>query len=587
MSAPTQQDIDRLLALFGAKRFADLEQAAQALLARTSEFGFAWKALAVAQKMQGKDSLRAAQEAARLLPVDAEAQQNVGVVQREHGMIDEAIASYRRALAANPSFVEAHANLADALTERGQLDEALPHCRLATTLAPHHASAWLNLGYLLGRMGQTQASIQASRQAIALMPGNASAHNNLANALRDAGSHVEAELQYKQALQLQPDYVPTLVSMAALFNDLDRSEEAVACCRKALILHPNLPEAHNNLAEASIELGEIDTALDAYTRVLKLRPDHQQAHYNLSLLLLALGRYAEAWPHHEWRTDPRRGKAAVRLPSLASRPWRGENLEGRHILLCHEQGYGDTIQFVRYAALLKRQGAARVSLLCPQPLAPLVKTAPGIDDVHNGYETLPPHDDHALTMSLPLRFATRIDNIPAQLPYLAADPARVERWRAELPHGFKVGLAWQGAAHHKNDRNRSLPHLNTLAPLWRAPNINFVSLQKGRGEDEAQASDMPVLALGHNIEDFADMAAIVDQLDLVVTVDSAVAHLAGALGKPCWVLLPAHGTDWRWLRERDDTPWYPGIMRLYRRNQAEEWQSVVERVAADLAKLSK
>lgn len=585
MSAPTQQEINRLVALFGARRFAELEQAAQALVARTPQTGFAWKALAVAQKMQGKESLHAAQEAARLLPDDAEAQQNLDVTQREHGMLDEAIASYRRALAANPSFVDAHANLANALTDRGQLEEALSHCRVAATLAPHHVFAWLNLGYLLGRMGQTQESIQASRQAIALMPGNASAHNNLANALRDAGSPAEAETHYKEALQLQPDYVPAWVSLAALYNDLGRSEEAAACCRKALALHPNLPEAHNNLADAGRELGQFDMALAAYTQALALRPDHPQTHYNMSLLLLTLGRYEEAWPHHEWRTDPRRGKAAVRLPPLPSRPWRGESLEGRHILLCHEQGYGDTIQFVRYAALLKQQGATRVSLVCPPQLAPLMKSAYGIDDVYDAYEALPPHDDHVLTMSLPHCFATRVGSIPSQFPYLVSDAARVENWRTALPHGFKVGLAWQGAAHHKNDRHRSLAHLNTLAPLWRVPDASFVSLQKGRGEDEAQASSMPLIALGHRIDDFADMAAIVDQLDLVVTVDTAVAHLAGALGKPCWILLPAHGTDWRWLRERDDTPWYPGTTRLYRQSQAGDWQMVVERVAADLAKL--
>ena len=589
MNTPSQADIDQLLALFAARRYADLEQAASSLLARSPEAGFVWKALSVAQKFQGKASLPAAQEAARLLPDDAEALLNLGAAQRERGLLDAAIASYRRTLLKNPGLADAHSNLANALADQSQLDEAVSHCRQAIAFAPQHAGAWLNLGYLLQRMGLAQESIDASRRAIALTPANAYAHNNLANALRDLGQLAEAESHYREALKLHPANARALLSLAALLTDLGRPAEAAACCHAALKIEPQLAEAHNNLADACKELQQFDAALAAYTQALALKPDHAQTHYNMSLLLLTLGRYDEAWPHHEWRTDPQRGKSAVRPPPLTSTAWQGEALDGQHIVLCHEQGYGDTIQFIRYATLLKQMGAARVSLVCPSPLVPLMVGAAGVDDVFVTYETVPQHDYHVLTMSLPHRCATRLDTIPAPIPYLAAQARHLEKWRTWLPQsGFKLGLAWKGSAHHKNDHNRSLPHLSSLAPLWQVPGISFVSLQKDQGEDEAAAPPpgQPLAAFAGRIDDFGDMAALVQQMDLVIAVDTAVAHLAGALDKPCWVLLPAGGTDWRWLRERDDSPWYPTTMRLYRQQQAGDWRGAIERMAADLHALT-
>ncbi|MBV8635563.1 MAG: tetratricopeptide repeat protein [Burkholderiaceae bacterium] len=588
-SAPTQREIDGLLALFGAGRYAELEQAAQELLRHAPAAGFAWKALGVAQKLQGKDSLHAAREAARLLPGDAEAQLNLGAAQRDQGLLEEAVASYRQALDVNHSFVDAHSNLANVLGDLGRFDEAVLHCQQAIGLAPDHASAWVNLAYLLQRMGQTQGAIDAGRKAVALTPANASAHNNLANALRDAGNTGEAETHYRQALHLQPRHARAWLSLAALLTDTGRPAEAIVCCRKALDIEPRLAEAHNNLADACKEIQQFDAALAAYERALAINPGHAQTHYNLSLLLLTLGRYEEAWPHHEWRTDAQRGNLAVRPPALDSTLWRGESLARKHIVLCHEQGYGDTIQFIRYAPLLKRLGAARVSLVCPAPLAPLMTRATGVDQVFDAYEAVPRHDLHALTMSLPHYLGTRMDNIPARLPYLSPDPQRVRQWGHALPEqGIKIGLAWKGNERHRNDANRSLPQLDILAPLWQVQGVQFISVQKGRGEDEARAASphQPLVALGHTIADFADLAAVISQLDLIVTVDTAIAHLAGALGKLCWVLLPAYGTDWRWLREREDSPWYPGTMRLFRQRQAGDWRPVVERLAAELELLA-
>ena len=585
MSAPTQEDVNQLLALFAARNYPELEKLAQAMLARAPEFGFGWKALGVAQKLQGRDSLYAARQAVQFLPGDVEALLNLGVAQREHGLLEEAVASYEQALALNRNAPEAYSNLANVLADLGRLDEAAAHCRQAIAIAPGHAMAWVNLGYVLQRLGRAQEAIEAGRQAIALVPGNASAHNNLANALSDAGAMQEAESAYRRALQLDPRYAFAWVSLAALMSKTGRSAEAYAASRTAIELAPDLAEAHNNLADAAKELQQFDIALASYARALALKPGHAQAHYNLSLLLLQLGRYEEAWPHHEWRTDPQRGKSAVRPATLDSPIWRGESLERKHIVLCHEQGYGDTIQFVRFAPLLKRRGAARISLLCPPELAPLMARATGIDQVFVSHQDIQAHDYHVLTMSVPHRLASSLDTLPARLPYLQPETELVRQWRDALPEGGpRVGLAWKGSTHHQNDAHRSLPHLETLAPLWQTAGVRFVSLQKGQGEDEAKAAPpgQPLTALGHRVTDFATMGAIIGQLDLVIAVDTAVAHLAGALGKPCWVMLPARGTDWRWLRGRSDSPWYPATMRLYRQAQAGDWHPLVEQIAADL-----
>ena len=308
---------------------------------------------------------------------------------------------------------------------------------------------------------------------------------------------------------------------------------------------------------------------------------------NLGMLLLSLARYAEGWPYYEARYDTRLEAKWIPLPELPFPQWAGEPLRGKSILLWPEQGFGDEIQFVRYAPMLKARGASSVSLVCKPPLKDLLKTAAGVDRVLASGEPVPPHDYWSFLLSVPLRVGTTLGSIPNSLPYLGANVHCVHYWRDHLPtEGFKVGLVWRGAADHKNDANRSLPDLAALAPLWAIPGIRFVSLQKGSGAQEAISppAGQPILALGHEIRDFADTAAIVAQLELVICVDTAIAHLAGALGKPCWVLLPAIGCDWRWLHERTDSPWYPdpGVMRLFRQALGGSWRETIAEVAQAL-----
>lgn len=293
-----------------------------------------------------------------------------------------------------------------------------------------------------------------------------------------------------------------------------------------------------------------------------LNPRYPLARLNLAFLLLSQGKFAEGWREHEARNDADLPGAGALVPDFRFPLWRGESLAGKSLLIWPEQGYGDLIQFCRYVPMLKRQGASRVTLACGAPLAGLMRTLDGVDAVlapADPVSEVGAHDCWLHAQSIPLHCGTDLASIPASIPYLFAQPEHLRRWAPRLPTGgLRVGLAWKGNPEHANDAQRSLPGLSALAPLWFFPGVQFVSLQIGGAPapDDCHWTD-----LGGDTGDFADTAAIVAQLDLVIGVDSAIAHLAGSLGIPCWLLLPAYKTDWRWLRERGDSPWYPGVMR--------------------------
>ncbi len=370
--------------------------------------------------------------------------------------------------------------------------------------------------------------------------------------------------------------------LGAIHAKTGRYLEALGALRIAGDLQPPDAEVHTNIASICNNMGQFVEAMTSCRRALGIRRDFHPAIWNSAIALLGQGRYSEGWPCYEIRSVLKENRIVI-VPQLPFPGWRGEPLQGKSLLLWPEQGAGDYVQFIRYAQLLKARGLARLTIRCPAPLRDLLATAVGVDEVITDAGPVPPHDYWSFPLSLPLRLGTTLESIPATLPYLRAPPDRREHWRTRLPvGGLKIGLVWSGNPGHRNDANRSLPGLDTLRPLWSVPGISFVSLQKGAAEEEAATSSLPIVHLGSDIRDFADTAAIVDQLDLVICVDTAVAHVAGALGKPCWVLLPAIGCDWRWLRDRSDSPWYPGAMRLFRQKERGDWSSVIDEVAAAL-----
>ena len=406
------------------------------------------------------------------------------------------------------------------------------------------------------------------------------------NRLMAAGDASAAEACFREAIALVPDFAEAHANLGLLLDQAGRLDEAEAAYQRAIDLMPALPATWSNLGVLQACRKQEAAAEMSYRTAMALDPDYRLACFNLAYLLLRQGRYEEGWACFEKRDW------YAQLETLLPCPrWQGEPLAGRSLLIGFEAGHGDMIQFCRYAAVLKGQGAAHITVICHPALKTLFTTLSGVDAVYAFDETFPPStwDFWTPPLSIPFHCRTRLDSIPEELPYLHAEPERARRWSATLsaqcaPDDLRVGLVWKGNPRFENDADRSLPGLTMLEPLGAVAGVRFFSLQKGVGEDEAAnpPPGLPVANLGPQLADFADTAAVVANLDLVICVDTAVAHLAGALGKHCWVLLPDYKTDWRWLSGRTDSPWYPGVMRLFRQSRMGDWGSVVGEVAAAL-----
>ena len=473
------------------------------------------------------------------------------------GLDTEAEAAYQAVVTATPTHADALNNLALLLKKRGAYVEAEAAYRRSIAAKQETPEVFNNLGVLYLEINRLADAEAALKEAIRQRPGYSEAYNNLGNLLQGQRRHADAELAYRQVLDVVPGELRALVQRADAAQANGRMDEANACRQRARM-------QRSTLAESA---------------------------WNLSLLYLLQGRYAEGWPLHEARFDTTRAAPVPLPPQLPCPMWRGEPLTGKAILVWCEQGFGDEIQFARYLPWLKAQGASRVTLVCKAPLVDLLKTVAGVDEVlpAEGQLVMAHPDFWVMPLSLGFRHVSTLANLPAQLPYLSVPAERAAAWADKLPprdpnRPRRVGLVWAGSAGHRNDGNRSLPGLEALAPLWSVPGIEFISLQKGEQEAEAQQppSRQKLRALGHLINDFADTAAIVQQLDLVICVDTAVAHVAGALGKPCWVLLPWMGTDWRWQLDGDSSPWYPQALRLFRQPALGDWASVIASVVAAL-----
>ena len=463
---------------------------------------------------------------------------------RQQGKLTEAVASYQQALRLKPDTAETHSNLGVALVEQGKLTEAVASYQQALRLKPDYAEAHCNLGMALAEQGKLTEAVASYQQALRLKPHIAEAHNNLGMALVEEGKLTEAVASYQQALRLKPDYA----------------------------------EAHNNLGVALADQGRLTEAVASYQQALRLKVDYADAHVNLAYVWFLGGDFEGGWPEYEWRWKRR----DFSPPSCRQPLWDGSSLQDQTILLFAEQGLGDTLHFIRYAPLVQQHGAT-VIVQCQGPLLRLLATCAGIDRLVLAGTALPRFAVQAPLLSLPRIFRSTLATLPANIPYLCADPDLRAHWQQQLSgvRGFKVGIAWQGNPEHKRDRRRSVP-LRAFAPLAGVPGVRLVSLQKGPGREQLPdlADRLDVLDLADRWKDFADTAALMTNLDLVITVDTAVAHLAGALGIPVWVALPLV-PDWRWLLEREDSPWYPS-MRLFRQRAWGDWEGVFERLTATL-----
>ncbi len=485
------------------------------------------------------------------------------------------------------------------LYQQGQVQEALNLSQQALIEFPNDTTLLPNAGIFATTIGDTTLAIKYFKRNITLNPDNASGYYFLAKAKALQEKFKEAINAYKKALRLDPNHIKARLELALILTKQKKYTEAKQHYYQTLKLQPNSADAHNSLASLLVNLEDFQTAEAHYRKALDIDANHPSAAPKLSLLLLQTGNWTQGWQYYESRyTTPHSEKEYVHMPNISTPMWQGEDLSGKSILVFPEQGFGDELQFIRYASLLKSQKkAAYVILVCRKPLKKLFSTMECfqyiIDEDEFKRANIQGLNYWVFNMSLPLHFNTTIDTIPNQLPYLHSPQAEQDNWKNKLPQGINIGLVWKGQAKHKNDKNRSLPSIKTLKPLWNLKNkskhINFISLQKDAGEDEAKnpPSDQPLIHLGTDIQDFSDTAAIVSQLDLVICVDTAIAHLAGSLNIPCWVLLPSHDTDWRWGLNKDNTPWYPNTIHLFRQTINGDWDEVINKVIDNMRPLHK
>ncbi|MEJ2652260.1 MAG: tetratricopeptide repeat protein [Gammaproteobacteria bacterium] len=552
--------------------------------------------------------------------VDDEITSLLKLAQSRHqqGGLPEALALYRQVLIADPRNADALQGIGVLYGQSGRFEQSVKFLFAATDVQPENFAAHYNLGKALQALNQSEAALASYNKTLSLRPEYIPAYNNRGNVRRDLRRYAEALGDYDQALSLKSDYAEAHFNRGNALTSLQRYQEALAAYDTALSLGIASAEIHNARGVALCRLGQSDAALDSfaaalaiepgwaevhgnrgfalqnmqryaealaeYDQAIGLSPDYAEAQFNKSRLLLLQGRYREGWALFEWRWRVAKNRGYAR--HFKQDLWLGEqSIAGKTILLHAEQGFGDVIQFVRYVSMVEALGA-RVILGVPPDLVTLLRSLNATFTPATRTDARPAFDLHCPLMSLPLALGTTLDTIPAAGPYLAADLDKRGEWRSRLGSrcGPRIGIAWSGSPAHPNERNRSLS-LRSLAPLLRL-DFEYHSLQKEvRAADEAAMSEYPQLAThAGELHDFAETAALVAEMDLVITVDTVIAHLAGALGKPVWILLP-YAPDYRWMTERHDSPWYPSA-RLFRQRSGGDWQGVMDEVCEALRRMN-
>lgn len=505
-------------------------------------------------------------------PDCADAYSNLGNALRGDGRAEESLACYREALRLAPDSPEAAINLAGALVQLNQPREAGEWARRAVALRPESSAALDNLAMALAAAGDWAEAERCAREALARAPLAAHLHSNLGSILLRQRRYAEAEAVLERALELRPDSAATHNAAGAALAAQGRLQEGEVECLRAVQLSRSFADGWTELGLIRQGLGRNPEGLACLDQAVRLQPAHARARLARAAALLAAGRFGEGFAEYEWRWQ-----SLPARPRACERPtWNGSDLSGKTILLSSEQGLGDTIQFARYAPLVAARGG-RVLVEAPETLRPLLRTVPGVAHLITPAMPLPDFDEQAPLASLPRILGTTLETIPAEVPYLRADQSLAERMadalgpRRRTEKSLRVGLAWTGNPAHPRDRYRSL-RLARLEEFGRLAGVEWYSLhigEKERAEAEAAGWVRQILSQSGGV---AELAALMTQLDLVVSVDSMPAHLAGALGRPVWTLL-ALAADWRWLLERADTPWYP-TMRLFRQQRLGDWEGV-------------
>jgi tetratricopeptide (TPR) repeat protein len=527
------------------------------------------------------------QRALQLNPDRAETYYNLGIGLSRQGRLDEALACYQRVIQLQPERSVAYYICGTIFHQQNKLSEAANCYRKAISLEPDYAEPYCNLGVLMARQGSLTEAIACYEKAIAINPKFAEAHTNLGAAYIAQGKSVEAINSYQQAIAIKPGDAISYSNLGNAYFEQGMLSEAIAACQNALLVNPHCAEAYSNLGNALLHQNLVSEAIDNYEKAIEYDPSLAPAHYSLSHALMLLGNYQRGWDEYEWRWRMQK----ISLPSVcANKPlWDGSELEGRRILLLAEQGFGDTLQFIRYVNLVIQHGG-HVILSCPPALHRLLSTIEGIAQVITDNLDAIEFDVYAPLLSLPRIFSTDLATIPAQVPYLFDNIQDVES--GNLPQNencdraIKVGIVWASGYRDRPDTIRAYRQKSCPLPLFKQifaiPHLNFYSLQIGRDATDLNAVmqdslyQRRIYDCSSQITDFYDTATIISQVDLVISIDTAVIHLAGAMAKPVWVLLP-FTPDWRWLLQREDSPWYP-TMRLFRQDRPNDWDNVLHQI---------
>lgn len=531
------------------------------------------------QRKKHREALTLIDRAIELDPDNADAHNNRARVLTDLGRREEALAGFDRAVALRPDHAEAVLNRGNVLLALGRPGDALESMDHAVALKPDYAGAHASRGNALLVLQRAEEALASYDRAIALRPDYAEAFHGRGIALTQLGRLDAALASYDNAAALKPDHAEAFFNRANVLKDLGRMEAALASFDRAIALKPDYAEAFYNRGNVLLALRQPTEALASFDHALELEPRQVARHRNLALCRLLVGDFATGWQDYErrWREE----QSGAHLRTFGKPLWLGaQSLEGRTILLHSEQGLGDTLQFCRYAPMVRALGA-RVILEAPEPLMGLLAYLDGVDRLVPKGKQVFALDFHCPLMSLPLAFKTSLETIPAPRRYIESDPALKTAWGARLGPKTRprVGLAWCGKPRHKADQQRSVPL--ALMRSFMTPGIEWFSLHR-----ELRESDAPLAAASPDLRHFGDemdfdqTAALIDNLDLVISVDTAMAHLAGAMGKPVWVLLPA-AADWRWLTDREDSPWYPSA-RLIRQERSGDWAPVMQRVYLEL-----
>jgi len=543
------------------------------------------KAIQLALQYYQNGNLEHAEHACRNIlkkqPKNPDVLHLLGLIYYQGRNYNSAISCLKKSLKNNPLNAEAYYNLGRTSQQIGEIDDAIHSFQKALEYNPYFVDAYLNLGNLFQDKKELENAIISYQKVIQINPNFAGAYYNLGVVLQEKDLLEEAVSAYQKAVQLNPQYADAYHDLGYVFQMKGQFDKAIECYQKVLDLNPEMLDAHNNLGRAYQGQKKINEAIVSYRRAIDMNPDFAEAHCNLSMALLLTGNFRQGWPEYEWRW-----KLGDRSRYDFYQPrWTGFDIMGRTLFLYAEQGLGDTLQFIRYASLASDRGA-RVIVECQKELKSLIEQVKGIEQVITREDPIPEFDFHCPLLSLPMVFDTGLENIPSDIPYITTDQVIIEKWHEKFrdrDSRLKMGLVWSGNPKYKADRTRSF-ELLTFSPLANLKDITFYSLQKGEASKQTKnlPDGMDLVDFMDEVTDFADTTGLIMNLDLIISVDTSVAHLAGAMGKTVWTLLP-FAPDWRWMLDREDSPWYP-TMRLYRQPSFGDWNPLMDRLVKDLRK---